>query len=68
MENKRPTQYKGIETGFTSLKVHTHWGWVTKLKYYLDLNMLLSSSLDGFIHMHDLETLIYRQKRTFNLH
>lgn len=68
LEKKRPTQYKGREEGYKSLKVHTHWGWVTKLKYYEDLNMLLSSSLDGFIHMHDLETLIYRQKRTFNLH
>lgn len=30
--------------------------------------MVLSSSLDGFIHMHELETLNYREKRTFNLH
>ena len=68
IELKRPTQYKWIEDGFTSIKLHSHWGWVTKIKYYEDLNMLLTSSLDGFIHMHDLETLNYRQKRTFNLH
>ena len=68
LENKRPTQYRGQEWGFTSLKVHAHWGWVTKIKYYEDLIMLLSSSLDGFIHMHELENLNYRQKRTFNLH
>ena len=68
LENKRPTQYKVKEEGFEAVKLHTHWGWVTKIKYYEDLNMLLSSSLDGFIHMHELETLNYRQKRTFNLH
>lgn len=67
-ENKRATQYRGQEHGFHSLKVHAHWGWVTKIKYYEDLNMLLSSSLDGFIHMHELETLNYRDKKTFNLH
>ena len=68
LENKRPTQYKGREEGFSTLKVHTHWGWVTKIKFYEDLNMLLSSSLDGFIHMHELDTLNYKQKKTFNLH
>lgn len=68
LENKRPTQYKVKEEGFEAVKLHTHWGWVTKIKYYEDLNMLLSSSLDGFIHMHELETLNYRAKRTFNLH
>ena len=67
-EKKRPVQYKAKEDGFKSIKVHSHWGWVTKIKYYEDLNMLLTSSLDGFIHMHELETLNYRQKRTFNLH
>ena len=60
LENRRPTQYRGQEWGFTSLKVHAHWGWVTKIKYYEDLIMLLSSSLDGFIHMHELENLNYR--------
>jgi len=67
-ENKRPTLYRGREEGFKSLKVHAHWGWVTKIKYYEDMILLLSSSLDGFIHMHELETLNYRQKKTFNLH
>jgi len=68
IEQKRPTQYKTREEGFTSIKIHLHWGWVTKIKFYEDLNMVLSSSLDGFIHMHELETLNYREKRTFNLH
>lgn len=68
LENNRPTQYRGREWGFTSLKVHAHWGWVTKIKHYEDLNLILSSSLDGFIHMHDLKDLKYRPKRTFNLH
>lgn len=67
-ENKRPTLYKGNEHGFRMTKVHAHWGWVTKIKYYEDLNWLLSSSLDGFIHMHELATLTYIPKRTFNLH
>lgn len=57
LENKRPTLYKGRCDGFTTLKVHAHWGWVTKIKYYKDLNKIMSSSLDGFIHMHELETL-----------
>lgn len=34
LENKRPTQYRGREKGFTSMKVHAHWGWVTQIKYY----------------------------------
>ena len=64
----KPTQYKVREEGFSSIKLHTHWGWVTKIKFYDDLNMLLSSSLDGFIHMHNLDDLAYKAKRTFNLH
>ena len=68
LEAKRPTQYRGKEEGFTCIKVHSHWGWVTKIKYYEDLNTLLTSSLDGFIHMHDIETLNYKPNRTFNLH
>jgi len=64
----KPTLYKVKEEGFTSIKLHIHWGWVTKIKYYEDLNMILSSSLDGFIHMHDLNDLSYRPNRTFNLH
>lgn len=30
--------------------------------------MLVSSSLDGFIHMHDPYDLTYKAKKTFNLH
>ena len=68
LELKKPTQYSIMEEGFTSIKVHCHWGWVTQIKYYEDLNYLITSSLDSFIHMHELETLNYRTKKTFNLH
>lgn len=44
-----------------------HKGWITKIKYYADLNYVVSSSLDGFIHIHDIETMSYKAK-TFNLH
>lgn len=31
-----------------------HKGWITKIKFYPDLNYVVSSSLDGFIHIHDI--------------
>jgi hypothetical protein len=42
-------------------------GWITKVKYYQDLNYVFSSSLDGLIHIHDIDKLVYKNK-TFNLH
>ena len=65
---KKTIQFMRKEEGIETIKYHAHWGWVTKLKYYEDLNCIMSSSLDGFIHMHDLETLTYKPRRTFNLH
>lgn len=44
-----------------------HKGWVTKIKYFSDINYVFSSSLDGFIHIHDIDRLTYKNK-TFNLH
>jgi hypothetical protein len=30
------------------------------------LNYVVSSSLDGFIHIHDIDNLNYRDNKTFN--
>ena len=68
LEKKRPTHYQVVERHFSSIKVHCHWGWITQIKFYEDLNYLITSSLDSFIHMHELDTLNYRTKKTFNLH
>ena len=38
------------------------------IKYIPDVMVILSSSLDGFIHYHSLEDLQYKEHRTFNLH
>ena len=64
---KKPIQFMRKEEGVKVIKYHAHWGWITKLKYIEDLQSVLSSSLDGFIHMHDLDSFNYRRK-TFNLH
>jgi WD40 repeat protein len=45
-----------------------HKGWITKIKYYPDLNYVISSSLDGMIHIHDIENLVYKENKTFNIH
>ena len=45
-----------------------HKGWITKIKYYSDLNYVISSSLDGMIHIHDIENLEYKDNKTFNIH
>ena len=45
-----------------------HKGWITKIKFYPDLNYIISSSLDGFIHIHDIEKIEYKDGKTFNLH
>lgn len=46
---------------------YCHKGWITRIKYYSDLNYVVSASLDGLIHIHDIERLTYKSK-TFNLH
>lgn len=43
-----------------------HNSWITKIKYYPDLQYIISSSLDSLIHIHDID-LEYKEK-TFNLH
>jgi WD40 repeat protein len=45
-----------------------HKGWITKIKFYPDLTYIISSGLDGFIHIHDIEHLAYKENKTFNLH
>ena len=67
-EKKELVKYIKIKEGVRDDKTHAHWGWITKIKYYEDLYCILSSSLDGFIHMHEIETLEYRPRKTFNLH
>jgi WD40 repeat protein len=47
--------------------LHQHKGAITKVKYYSDLNYLLTSSLDGFLHVHDLK-LDYKGEKSFALH
>lgn len=67
-EKKELVKYIKVKEGVRDDKTHAHWGWITKIKYYEDLYCILSSSLDGFIHMHEIETLEYRPRKTFNLH
>lgn len=47
--------------------VHIHKGWITKIQYIEDLNSILSSSFDGFLHFHEFENLGYKD-RSFSLH
>jgi WD40 repeat protein len=69
----KPAQRKIIsyakqENGINSMEKLIHKGWITKIKFYPDLNYIISSSLDGFIHIHDIEKLDYKEGKTFNLH
>lgn len=65
---KKPIAYKKIEVGITKMQRMIHKGWITMIKYYPELNYIISSSLDGFIHIHDIEKLEYKEGKTFNLH
>lgn len=65
---KKPIAYQREEHGLTIIEKQIHKGWITKIKFYPDLNYVVSSSLDGFIHIHDIEDLSYKQNKTFNLH
>ena len=67
VKSKKPIKFLKKCSGIDIIRYHAHWGWITKLKYIEDLQSILSSSLDGFIHMHDLENFDYKRK-TFNLH
>ena len=57
-----------IQEGVKHIEKLIHKGWITKIKYYPDLNYVISSSLDGMIHIHDIETLQYKEGKTFNIH
>lgn len=61
-ENKNLTvKKKGYVTkvtrDITTIEKQIHKGWITKIKFYPDLNYIISSSLDGFIHIHHIESL-----------
>ena len=56
------------ERGVDHIDKVIHKGWITKIKYYPDLNYIISSSLDGFIHIHKIDDLSYIPGKTFNLH
>ena len=61
--------YKPHIEGMEPLEKQIHKGWITKIKFYPDLNYVISSSLDGFIHIHDINGLSYKSgSKTFNLH
>ena len=68
LNKKKPIGYDKIEKGIQIIEKQIHKGWITKIKFYPDLNYIVSSSLDGFIHIHDIEDLGYKDNKTFNLH
>jgi WD40 repeat protein len=43
-----------------------HQGWITRVLIIEDLDSIVTSSLDGFVHFHGIEDHKYR--RTFKLH
>ena len=64
----KPIVFQKFETGIKFDERVLHKGWITKIKYYPDLNYVISSSLDGFIHIHDIDTLEFKDGKTFALH
>lgn len=64
---KKPIGFERHEHGIKIVEKQIHKGWITKIKYYQDLNYVVSSSLDGFIHFHRID-LSYEENKTFNLH
>jgi len=68
LHKKKAIGYDKIEKGIQIIEKQIHKGWITKIKFYPDLNYIVSSSLDGFIHIHDIEDLGYKDNKTFNLH
>lgn len=68
MLKKKAVMYEKKDHGIQIIEKQIHKGWITKIKFYPDLNYIVSSSLDGFIHIHDIEDLTYRDGKTFNLH
>jgi WD40 repeat protein len=68
MLKKKVITFDKKEKGIQIIEKQIHKGWITKIKFYADLNYIVSSSLDGFIHIHDIEDLSYKENKTFNLH
>ena len=68
MLKKKAITYEKKDHGIQIIEKQIHKGWITKIKFYPDLNYIVSSSLDGFIHIHDIEDLSYKENKTFNLH
>ena len=64
----KPIIFQKKEEGVKCIEKLLHRGWITKIKYYADLNYVISSSLDGFIHIHDIENLDFKEGKTFSLH
>jgi len=58
---------KQYQRNIDVIEIQLHKGWITKIKYIEDLNYILTSSFDGFLHFHDVDTLQYKE-RTFSLH
>jgi len=52
--------------GIQCVQKRFHKDSITKLQILKDLNCIYSSSLDGFIHVHDIETLKPRKNKTFS--
>jgi len=64
----RNMNFEEVKEGVKHIEKLIHKGWITKIKYYPDLNYVISSSLDGMIHIHDIEKLEYKDNKTFNIH
>jgi len=64
---KKVVKFNKYERNMECLETLFHKGWITKIKYYEDLCNIVSSSLDGMIHIHKIENLKYKNL-TFNLH
>ena len=65
---KKVIKYEKQEHGVEFIEKVIHNSWVTKIKYYDDLKYVISSSVDSFIHIHDIEELKYKDEKTFNIH
>jgi len=57
-----------IQVGVVMDSLQIHKGPITKVRYYSDLNYLVSCASDGFIHVHDIKKIEYKENKTFKLH
>lgn len=68
LHKEKPVEFESVEDkGWKLQQSQCHKGWITKIRYFDELFGLMSSSLDGFIHIHSIDDLSYLEK-TFNLH